>query len=74
MTTLSSEAQAVYCPVCGDAALPQCYGPFFTPDPKYRVAMTCPLHHWRGRMCDTTADAIATELENVSISKKNSHD
>jgi hypothetical protein len=60
---LSPAAQAVDCPVCGVAALPKRYGPFFTPDPVYRVAMTCPHHHWRGRMCETTADAIAAELE-----------
>jgi hypothetical protein len=55
-------AQAVHCPVCGVAAEPKRYGPFFI-DPVYRVAMTCPHHHWRGRMCETTADAIAAELE-----------
>ena len=62
MTTLSPAAQAVHCPVCGVAAEPKRYGPFFI-DPVYRVAMTCPHHHWRGRMCETTADAIAAELE-----------
>ncbi len=61
--TLSPDAQAVHCPFCGVAALPKRYGPFFTPDPVYRVAMACPHHHWRGRMCETTADAIAAELE-----------
>jgi hypothetical protein len=38
MTRLSHEAQAVHCPVCGVAALPKKYGPFFIPDPVYRVA------------------------------------
>lgn len=62
MAELSPAAQAVHCPVCGHVALPKRYGPFFTPDPEYRVAMTCPYHHWRGSMRDTIADAIAAEL------------
>lgn len=45
------------CPVCGAKTQPKGYGPFFTPEPVTRVAMTCPNHHWRGRMCATREEA-----------------
>lgn len=45
------------CPVCGEKTQPKGYGPFFTPEPVMRVAMTCPKHHWRGRMCATREEA-----------------
>jgi hypothetical protein len=66
MTDLSPAAQAVFCPVCQQHAIPKPYGPFFTPDPVYRMAMACPSDHWRGRMCETIADAIAAELEKAN--------
>ena len=59
---LSPAAQAVFCPVCGIATEPKSYGPFFTPDPVYRVAMTCRHQHWRGGMRETISDALAAEL------------
>ena len=62
-TTVSTTAQTVHCPFCGVVTNPKSYGPFFTPDPVYRIAMTCPHYHWRGRMRDTTAEAIAAELK-----------
>lgn len=45
------------CPVCGEKTQPKGYGPFFTPEPVTRFAMTCPKHHWRGRMCATRKEA-----------------
>jgi hypothetical protein len=45
------------CPVCGKQTVAKAYGPFFTPDPTYRSAMTCPDEHWRGTMCATHREA-----------------
>lgn len=50
----------VLCPVCGQRAVAKSYGPFFTPDPTYSSAMTCPDHHWRGRLCATHKEAEET--------------
>jgi hypothetical protein len=55
------------CPVCGGPTNPKPYGPFFTPDPVYRWADTCPLGDYRGPLRATIAaatfavDANATE-------------
>ena len=45
------------CPVCGEPTNPKSYGPFFTPDPVYRWADTCPSGDWRGPMRATIAPA-----------------
>lgn len=47
------------CPVCGARTALRYYGPFFTPDPVYRVAYTCISGDWRGTMRATIAEAVA---------------
>lgn len=49
--------RGVVCPFCGEKTQPKAYGPFFTPEPCHRYAMTCPHDHWRGRMCATRQEA-----------------
>jgi hypothetical protein len=46
-----------HCPDCGIELLVQNYGPFFTPEPEHRWAMTCPAGHWRGPMSLTPEEA-----------------
>lgn len=53
----NAHAGDLLCPVCGEKTQPKVYGPFFAPDPVRRFAMTCPNHHWRGRMCATREEA-----------------
>lgn len=50
-------SSALLCPVCGKQTVAKAYGPFFTPEPTYRSAMTCPDEHWRGTMCATHREA-----------------
>lgn len=47
----------IACPICKKPAPVKAYGSFFTPDPTYRLAATCPEYHWRGRMCATREEA-----------------
>lgn len=48
---------ALLCPICGKQTIATSYGPFFTPEPTYRSAMTCPDYHWRGTMCASHQEA-----------------
>ena len=45
------------CPVCGGPNV-KSYGPFFTPNPVHRYALTCDKYCWRGRMRATPKEAV----------------
>lgn len=59
------EQKEILCPGCGGPVQVSGFGPFFTPDPVWRLALECVKKCWRGRMCATKLEAEKREKEKV---------